>query len=72
VSEFGEKDIDALGDNIVTILATVRNLTQPEIMAMTNNALGALQTDAAVDEVPSMCLCFVISRSKVRRGMARC
>jgi uncharacterized protein YjgD (DUF1641 family) len=72
VTEFGEEDINALGDNIVTILKTVRNLTQPEIMAMTNNALGALQTDAPGEENPSMwALLRDLSDPKVRRGMAR-
>jgi len=72
ITEFGEEDIDALGDNIVTILTTVRNLTQPEIMAMTNNALGALQTGALEDENPSLwALMRDLSDPKVRRGMAR-
>ena len=72
VSEFGEEDINALGDNIVTILTTVRNLTQPEIMAMTNNALGALQTDASGEQGPTLwALLRDLSDPKVRRGMAR-
>lgn len=72
VTEFGEEDIDALGDNVVTILKTVRNLTQPEIMAMTNNALGALQTDELGEQNPSMwALLRDLSDPKVRRGMAR-
>jgi uncharacterized protein YjgD (DUF1641 family) len=72
VSEFSEEDINALGDNIVTILKTVRNLTQPEIMAMTNNALGALQTDPPGEQNPSMwTLLRDLSDPKVRRGMAR-
>jgi uncharacterized protein YjgD (DUF1641 family) len=72
INEFGEDDIEALGDNVVTILSTVRNLTQPEIMAMTNNALGALQTDAPGEADPSVwALLRDLSDPKVRRGMAR-
>lgn len=72
VTEFGEEDIDALGENVVTILKTVRNLTQPEIMTMTNNALGALQTDELGEENPSLwALLRDLSDPKVRRGMAR-
>jgi uncharacterized protein YjgD (DUF1641 family) len=72
VSEFGEEDIVALGDNIVTILRTVRNLTQPEIMAMTNNALGALQMDAPGEQNPSVWMLLRdLSDPRVRRGMAR-
>ena len=43
VNEFSEEDVKALGDNVVTILTTVRNMTQPEIMEMANNAIGAIQ-----------------------------
>jgi uncharacterized protein YjgD (DUF1641 family) len=72
ISEFGEEDINALGDNIVTILKTVRNLTQPEIMAMTNNALGALQTDIPSEQNPSLWMLLRdLSDPKVRRGLAR-
>lgn len=72
VSEFGEEDINALGDNIVTILRTVRNLTQPEIMALTNNALGALQSDLPEDGNPSLwTLLRDLSDPKVRRGLSR-
>ena len=34
VNEFGEEDVKALGENIVTILTTVRNMTQPEILSL--------------------------------------
>jgi uncharacterized protein YjgD (DUF1641 family) len=72
VSEFGEEDINALGDNIVTILRTVRNLTQPEIMALTNNALGALQSDLPEGGNPSLwTLLRDLSDPKVRRGLSR-
>ena len=50
MNEFSEKDVDALGDNVVTILNTVKNLTQPEIMAMTNNAVQAMQEDTTQDQ----------------------
>jgi len=47
VNEFGEEDIEALSDNIVTILTTVRNMTQPEILSMANNAIQAIQVPPA-------------------------
>ena len=53
VTEFNEEDVKALGDNIVSILHTVRNLTQPEIMDLTNNALDAIRVEPLSDEVPS-------------------
>jgi len=40
VTSFSKEDIKALGDNIVTILNTVKNLTQPDMLQTVNNALG--------------------------------
>jgi uncharacterized protein YjgD (DUF1641 family) len=72
VQEFSEEDVDALGDNIVTILNTVKNLTQPEIMAMTNNALHAMQTDTVSDaDVSTLSLLRDLRDPRVRQGMAR-
>jgi len=72
VNEFSEEDIDALGENIVTILTTVRNLTQPEIMNMTNNALNAIQDEPApAGDVSMWALLRDLNDPKVRKGMAR-
>lgn len=72
VEEFDEQDVNALGDNIVTILTTVRNLTQPEIMAMTNHALQALQdTPAPEKNISLISLVRDLSDPKVRKGLAR-
>jgi uncharacterized protein YjgD (DUF1641 family) len=72
VSEFSEDDIQALGDNVVTILKTVRSLTQPEIMTLTNNALSAIQEQPSVeDDVSMWSLMRDLSDPKTRRGLAR-
>jgi uncharacterized protein YjgD (DUF1641 family) len=72
VAEFSEEDVKALGDNIVTILTTVRNMTQPEIMAMANNAIGAIQTVPPETKTPSvLSLLRELANPKTRRGMAR-
>jgi uncharacterized protein YjgD (DUF1641 family) len=72
VSEFSEDDVKALGDNVVTILTTVRNMTQPEIMAMANNAIGAIQEVPQETATPSvLSLLRELSNPKTRRGMAR-
>lgn len=41
VDAFDGDDLDALGDNVVTILETVRSMTQPDVMAL----LGRATTD---------------------------
>ena len=72
VTEFSEDDVRALGDNIVTILSTMRNMTQPEIMALANNAIGAIQEVPTETKTPSvLSLLRELSNPKTRRGMAR-
>jgi len=72
VAEFSEEDVHALGDNIVTILTTVRNMTQPEIMALANNAVGALQDETLeVKPVSTFGLLRELSKPETRIGMAR-
>lgn len=43
VTSFSEKDVKALGDNIVLILDTVKQLTQPEMMQTIQNVLTVYQ-----------------------------
>jgi uncharacterized protein YjgD (DUF1641 family) len=72
VNEFSDEDVKALGENVVTILTTIRNMTQPEIMAMANNAIGAIQEVPPETKTPSMLsLIRELSNPKTRRGMAR-
>ena len=72
VNEFSEEDVRALGDNIVTILGTVRNMTQPEILALANNAVGAIR-EAPRDAKPPSTLALLreLSDPKVRKGLGR-
>ena len=72
VHEFSEEDIRLLGDNIVTILHTIRNLTQPEIMQLTNNAINAIQEEPATNASPSTwSVIKELSDPQVRKGMMR-
>ena len=72
VTEFDESDVRALGDNIVTILGTVRSMTQPEVLALANNAISALgpQPDPG-QELSTLGLLRELSKPEVRRGMTR-
>ncbi|RMG81629.1 MAG: DUF1641 domain-containing protein [Chloroflexi bacterium] len=49
LSAFDEEDVRALGDNIVTILTTVRNMTQPEVMALANRAIESVEAPVEED-----------------------
>ena len=71
VSEFGEQDVIALGDNIVTILSTVRNMTQPQVLEIANRAIGAIQDEPESETISTWALLRELSDPQVRKGMAR-
>ncbi len=72
VTEFDQEDVAALSDNIVTILKTVRNMTQPDIMALANQSVDALRTPPASDgPMSTWQLLKELSDPKVRIGMSR-
>ena len=72
VTEFTEEDARALGDNIVTILYTVRNMTQPEVLELANRSIAAIQPEEITEEsVSTWSLLKELSDPKVRVGMAR-
>lgn len=74
VTSFDEDDIKALGDNVVLILSTVKEMTQPEVMnLLSRTALEVQETeDAPAGPPPST---FALLRQmrdpEVRRGLSR-
>ena len=73
VTEFTEDDVRALGDNVVTILNTVKEMTQPEVMGMLQRtALTMQEGEDTHMEPPSL---FALMKSmrdpQTRRGLAR-
>jgi uncharacterized protein YjgD (DUF1641 family) len=73
VREFDEEDVKALGDNIVLILRTIRNMTQPEIMNLANNAVDAIRPDGQPipENVSTLALLRELNNPQVRRGMSK-
>ena len=43
VTGFSEEDVEALGDNVVLILETVKEMTQPDVMAALYHMIEAVQ-----------------------------
>jgi uncharacterized protein YjgD (DUF1641 family) len=74
VTSFTEEDIQALGDNVVLILNTVKEMTQPEVMNLLSRTALEVQEseEAPVGPPPSA---FALMRQmrdpEVRRGLAR-
>jgi uncharacterized protein YjgD (DUF1641 family) len=71
VSEFSEEDVRALGDNIVTILSTVRNMTQPEVLSLANQVVDSVRDEPDSAELSTIGLLRELGDPKVRKGMAR-
>lgn len=70
VGAFGADDLDALGDNVVLILQTVKEMTQPEIMSM----LGHAAVAAREDEPEHVSMLELLRRMRdpaVKRGLLR-
>jgi len=72
VTEYSEEDVRQLGENIVLILNTVKEMTQPEIMRMLQDTAVAIRDDEYADKDVSM---FSILRQlndpEVKRGLAK-
>lgn len=73
VTSFDEEDVKALGDNVVLILNTVKELTQPEVMALLQRtAVTAQEVDEEFAEPPSMFALLKQMRDpQTRRGLGR-
>ena len=72
VTSFTEEDVQALGDNIVLILNTVKDMTQPEVMGMLQRTLHTVQEQEEPIEPPSMFgLLKEMRDPEVRRGLGR-
>ncbi|HUI10855.1 MAG TPA: DUF1641 domain-containing protein [Bacteroidota bacterium] len=72
VTSFSVEDVKALGDNIVTMLTTVKNLTQPEILHTINNAMAVYQNlgVAVPEDVSLMSLLREFNSPEAKKGMA--
>lgn len=72
VTEFTIEDVQALGENIVTILRTVRNMTQPDILGYANNAVDAIREEPGANgSISTVQLLRELSDPKVRQGLSR-
>jgi len=71
VTSFTEEDVRQLGDNIVLILRTVKEMTQPEVMNLLHNTVQVIdpeQTGKVKSSIPA--LLGQMRDPSVRRGLA--
>jgi uncharacterized protein YjgD (DUF1641 family) len=71
VTSFSEEDVNRLGDNIVLILNTVKELTQPEILTFVRNTLRTSEIEVEKPVNTSLgSLLGQMNDPAVRRGLA--
>jgi uncharacterized protein YjgD (DUF1641 family) len=71
ITSFSEDDVNRLGDNIVLILNTVKDMTQPEIMTFVRNTLQVAERE--VEKPVNTSLGAILGQMNdpaVRRGLA--
>jgi uncharacterized protein YjgD (DUF1641 family) len=74
VTSFDEEDVEALGDNVVLMLETLRDLTQPEILQLlrqTADSVGQLDPGPAGPPPSTFALLKELRDPEVRRGLGR-
>lgn len=72
VTHYSPKDISDLSDNVVTILDTVKNLTQPDMLKAINNALRVFNS-MEMDKLPEYSIWRVMKEMnspEMKKGMA--
>jgi uncharacterized protein YjgD (DUF1641 family) len=70
VTSFSEDDVDQLGDNIVLILQTIKEMTQPEVMTMLQRTAVIVREEEGED----LSLLQLLRRMRdpdVKRGLSR-
>ena len=71
VSSFGEEDVKRLGDNVVLILNTIKDVTQPEILGFVRGLIS--ESEVRVAQPVNTSLRALLSQMRdpdVRRGLA--
>lgn len=77
VTSYSKEDVEALGDNVVHMLEIVKDLTQPEMLAVAERLLDVVQRQAQAaslepEEPPSLfALATKMRDPEVRMGLAR-
>ena len=71
VSNFTEEDVTQLGDNIVLILNTMKEMTQPEVMQLLSSTASVMREEDIPENVSILYLMRQFNDPAVRKGLAR-
>lgn len=71
VTSFSEEDIEQLGDNVVYILQTVKEMTQPEIMSMVRDSVEVLREEEPEKDPSLFSIMRQLNEPEVKRGISK-
>lgn len=71
VTSFSEEDIEQLGDNVVYILQTVKEMTQPEIMSMVRDSVEVLREEEPEKDPSLFSIMRQLNDPEVKRGISK-
>jgi uncharacterized protein YjgD (DUF1641 family) len=71
VASFTEDDVRQLGENIVLILQTVKEMTQPEVMTMMRNTATVMREEEPPVDVSMFTILRQLNDPAVKRGLAK-
>jgi len=71
VTNFTEEDVRQLGENVVLILQTVKEMTQPEIMQLLSSTASVMREEDLPEDVSVLYLLRQMRDPAVKRGLAK-
>lgn len=71
VTSFTEEDVRQLGENVVLILQTVKEMTQPDIMQMMRSTASVIREEETADNVSMLSILRQLNDPAVKRGLAK-
>jgi uncharacterized protein YjgD (DUF1641 family) len=71
VTNFSQDDVRQLGENVVLILQTVKEMTQPEVMQLLRSTAAVMREEAVPEDVSMFAIVRQMNDPDVRRGLFR-
>jgi uncharacterized protein YjgD (DUF1641 family) len=71
VTSFTEEDVRQLGENIVLILQTIKEMTQPDIMRMMQSTASVMREEDANGNVSLLSILRQLNDPAVKRGLSK-
>lgn len=71
VTNFSQEDIRQLGENVVLILQTVKEMTQPEVMHMMRSTANVMREQEIDDNISMFSILRQLNDPAVKRGLAK-